>query len=152
MGTAQKGFSGDGKAAHASTNAYYRSGFDSSGSMLPQINLWLGVQYGNRRRRYREKTRMDWISLVLGIVVGSCVTSALVWSQRGTARQAAPSGYFAQVALSVVVTALLAGAIRMGIEYMSTGSLSATGAWLGTGWLLGGLVAGWFVSGAMQRD
>ncbi len=63
-----------------------------------------------------------------------------------------PPGYFAQVALSVVVTALLAGLVRMGIEYASTGSLSATGAWLGSGWLLGGLLAGWFVSGAMQRD
>ena len=95
---------------------------------------------------------MDWVSLVLGIVVGSCVTSVLVWSQRGTLRQAVPPGYFARVALSVVVTALLAGAIRMALEYASTGSLSATGAWLGSGWLLGGLLAGWFVSGAMQRD
>jgi len=94
---------------------------------------------------------MDWISLVLGIVVGSCVTSALVWSQRGTLRQAAPPGYFAQVALSVIVTAVLAGVVRMGIEYAATGSLSMTGAWLGSGWLLGGLLAGWFVIGAMQR-
>src|SRR5258707_10549417 len=99
-----------------------------------------------------ENIQMDWTSLVLGIVVGSCVTSALVWAQRGTARQAAPPGYFAQVALSVVVTAVLAGLIRMGLEYATTGSLSTTGAWLGSGWLLGGLVAGWFVSGAMQRD
>jgi hypothetical protein len=95
---------------------------------------------------------MDWTSLVLGIVVGACATSVLVWSQRGTVQQAAPPGYFAQVALSVVVTALLAGALRMGVEYASTGSLSTTGAWLASGWLLGGLLAGWFVSGAMQRD
>jgi hypothetical protein len=99
-----------------------------------------------------ENTQMDWTSLVLGIVVGSCVTSVLVWSQRGTVRQAAPPGYFAQVAMSVVVTAILAGLVGMGIEYASAGSLSATGAWLGSGWLLGGLLAGWFVSGAMQRD
>src|SRR4051812_20577315 len=99
-----------------------------------------------------EIMRMDWTSLVLGIVVGSCVTSALVWSQRGTMRQAAPPGYFAQVAMSVVITALLAGLVRMGIEYASTGSLSATAAWLGIGWLIGGLLAGWFVSGAMRRD
>jgi hypothetical protein len=95
---------------------------------------------------------MDWTSLILGIVVGSCVTSALVWSQRGTVGQAAPTGYFARVALSVVVTALLAGLVRMGIEYASSGNLSPTAAWLSSGWLLGGLVAGWFVSGAMQRD
>ena len=95
---------------------------------------------------------MDWTSLILGIVVGSCVTSVLVWSQRGTLRQAAPPGYFVQVALSVVVTSVLAGVIRMAIEYASTGNVSATGAWLGSGWLLGGLLAGWFVSGAMQRD
>jgi hypothetical protein len=99
-----------------------------------------------------ENTCMDWISLVLGVVVGSCVTSLLIWSQLGTVRQAAPPGNLAQVALSVVVTALLAGVVRMGIEYISTGSLSATGAWLGSGWLLGGLLAGWFVSGAMQHD
>ena len=95
---------------------------------------------------------MDWIALVLGIVVGSCVTSALVWSQRGTVRQAAPPGYFAQVALSVVATAVFAGVVMIGIGYASTGSLSATGAWLGCGWLLGGLLAAWFVSGTMQRD
>jgi len=95
---------------------------------------------------------MDWTSLMLGIVVGSCVTSVLVWSQRGTLRQAAPPGYFAQVALSVIVTAVLAGVVGMGLEYAATGKLSVTGAWLAIGWLLGGLVAAWFVSGAMQRD
>jgi len=95
---------------------------------------------------------MDWTSLVLGIVVGACVTSVLVWSQRGTVRQAAPPGYFAQVALSVVVTAVLAGVVGIGIEYAATGKLSPTGAWMGIGWLLGGLVAGWVVSGAMRRD
>ena len=95
---------------------------------------------------------MDWMSLVLGIVLGSCVTSALIWAQRGTARQAAPDGYFARVALSVVVTALLAGLVRLAIEYGSSGSLSASAIWLGSGWMLGGLLAGWFVSGAMQRD
>ena len=94
---------------------------------------------------------MDWMSLVLGIVLGSCVTSALVWAQRGTARQAAPDGYFARVAMSVVLTALLAGLVVVGIEYVRTGSFSATGIWLGSGWMLGGLLAGWFVSGAMQR-
>jgi hypothetical protein len=98
----------------------------------------------------REKC-MDWILLVLGLVLGSCVTSALIWAQRGTARQAAPPGYFARVAMSVVVTALLAGLVVVGIEYAGSGSLSATGIWLGSGWMLGGLLAGWFLSGAMQR-
>lgn len=94
---------------------------------------------------------MDWTSLVLGIVLGSCVTSALVWSQRGIARQPAPPGYFARVAMSVVVTALLAGLVRLGMEYASSGGLSASAIWLGSGWMLGGLLAGWFLSGAMQR-
>ena len=94
---------------------------------------------------------MDWISLVLGIVLGSCVTSALIWSQRGTARQAAPPGYFSRVAMSVVVTALLAVLVRLGVDYASTGGFSASSIWLGSGWMLGGLLAGWFLSGAMQR-
>jgi hypothetical protein len=94
---------------------------------------------------------MDWTSLVLGIVLGSCVTSALIWAQRGTAQPAAPPGYFARVAMSVVVTALLAGLVRLGIEYMGSGSFGASGIWLGSGWMLGGLLAGWFLSGAMQR-
>ncbi|HJZ47882.1 MAG TPA: hypothetical protein VKE41_11975 [Roseiflexaceae bacterium] len=95
---------------------------------------------------------MDWMSLVLGIVLGSCVTSALVWAQRGTARQAAPPGYFARVAMSVVVTGLLAGLVRLGIEYASSGSMGATGIWLGSGWMLGGLLAAWFLTGAAQRE
>jgi hypothetical protein len=45
------------------------------------------------------------------------------------------------------MTALLAGVVRMSIDYATTGSLSATGIWFGSGWLLGGLVTGWFVSG-----
>jgi hypothetical protein len=94
---------------------------------------------------------MDWISLVLGIVLGSCVTSALIWSQRGTVRQAAPPGYFGRVAMSVVITAVLASLVRLGFEYASTGVFSMSAIWFGSGWMLGGLVAAWFLSGAMQR-
>jgi hypothetical protein len=55
------------------------------------------------------------------------------------------------VAQSVAITALIAGLVRLGIDYVATGGLSATGIWFGTGWLLGGLATGWLLSGAMQR-
>ena len=94
---------------------------------------------------------MDWMWLILGVVLGSLITSVLIWAQRGTMRQEIPPGYFARVAQSSVITALLAGLVRMGIDYATTGSLSATGIWFGSGWLLGGLVTGWLLSGAVQR-
>jgi len=55
------------------------------------------------------------------------------------------------VALSVVITALLAGLPRLGLDYATAGGLSATGVWFGGGWLLGGLLAGWFLSTTLQR-
>jgi hypothetical protein len=94
---------------------------------------------------------MDWMWLVVGLMLGSLITAVLIWSQRGTMRQDAPPGYFARVAQSAAITALLAGLVRMGIDFATTGGLSATGIWFGSGWLLGGLVAGWLLSGAMQR-
>jgi hypothetical protein len=53
---------------------------------------------------------MDWMWLVIGLMLGSLLTAVLIWSQRGTMQQAAPPGYFARVAQSAVITALLAGA------------------------------------------
>jgi hypothetical protein len=94
---------------------------------------------------------MNWMWLIGGIVLGSLVTCVLIWTQRGTIQNELPPGYFARVALSVVITALLAGLARLGLDYAAAGSLSATGIWFGGGWLLGGLVAGWFLSAAMQR-
>lgn len=94
---------------------------------------------------------IDWMWLVGGLVVGSLVTCVLIWAQRGTMRQELPAGYFARVALSVVITALLAGLARLALDYASAGSLSATGVWFGGGWMLGGLVAGWLLNGALQR-
>jgi hypothetical protein len=94
---------------------------------------------------------MDWMWLAIGLMLGSFITAVLIWSQRGTMQQGAPPGYFARVAQSAAITALLAGLVWVGIDYATTGAVSATGIWFGTGWLLGGLVAGWLLSGAMQR-
>lgn len=94
---------------------------------------------------------MDWTWLVFGVVLGSLVTCVLIWSQRGTSARGLPDGYFARVAQSVAITALLAGMVRMALDYASTGGVSATGVLFGGGWLLGGLVAGWALSAAMQR-
>jgi hypothetical protein len=84
--------------------------------------------------------------LVMGLAVGSLVTAALIWSQRGTGGQAYPPGYFARVAQSVLATAVLAGLARVALDYLSTGGLSTTGLWFGAGWLVGGVVAAWFLS------
>jgi hypothetical protein len=94
---------------------------------------------------------MNVMWLIGGIVLGSLVTCVLIWTQRGTIQRELPPGYFARLASSVVITALLAGLARLGLDYATTGGLSATGVWFGGGWLLGGLMAGWFLSGAMQR-
>jgi len=94
---------------------------------------------------------MDWIWLIFGLVLGSLITSVLIWAQRGTIQQELPPGYFARVALSVVITALLAGLVRLGLDYATAGGLSMTGVWFGGGWLLGGLVAGWLLTAALQR-
>ncbi len=95
---------------------------------------------------------MEVMWLIFGIVIGSLITSVLIWTQRGTTRQNLPSGYFARVALSVVLTALFAGLVRLGLDYAASGNLSASGVWFGGGWLLGGLVAGWVISNALQRS
>lgn len=94
---------------------------------------------------------MDWMWLSLGVVLGSLITSVLIWAQRGTrARELEPS-YFARVALSVVITALLAGLARLALEYARAGGLSATGIWFGGGWLLGDLLAGSLLSTRLQQ-
>jgi xanthine/uracil permease len=94
---------------------------------------------------------MDWMWLVMGVVLGSLVTSALVWAQRGTARSELPPDYLSRVALSVVATSLVAGLGTMALGYASTGVPSLTSVWFGSGWLLGGLLAAWFLSRAMRR-
>ena len=94
---------------------------------------------------------MDWMWLLFGVVLGSLLTAVLIWTQRGTLPQELPPSYFARVALSVVITALLAGLARLSLEYATVGHLSASGVWFGIGWLLGGLVAGWFLSPSLQR-
>jgi hypothetical protein len=94
---------------------------------------------------------MDWMWLIFGVVLGSLITSVLIWAQRGTRAQELGPSYFARVALSVVITALLAGLARLGLDFATAGGLSTTGVWFGGGWLLGGLLAGWFLSTALQR-
>ena len=94
---------------------------------------------------------MDWMTIVFGLVLGSCVTSALIWLQRGTVTTADSNSYFTRVALSAVLTAVLAGIVRTVIDYGAAGMLTMAGTWFGTGWLLGGLLAGWVLSGPMRR-
>src|SRR6476646_6442669 len=94
---------------------------------------------------------IDWTSLVLGIVLGSCVTSALIWYQRGTRQPAGETGYFARVAMSVVLTAIFAGVVISVIGSMMGAAQISAGPFFGTGWLIGGLVAGWFISAPMRR-
>jgi hypothetical protein len=94
---------------------------------------------------------MDWMWLIVGLVLGSLITSVLIWAQRGTTQQELPPDYFTRVALSVVITALLAGLVRLGLDYANTGGLSMIGVLFGGGWMLGGLLAGWFLSRSLQR-
>ncbi|HEX9369905.1 MAG TPA: hypothetical protein VF897_02835 [Roseiflexaceae bacterium] len=89
--------------------------------------------------------------MVFGLVLGSCVTSALIWAQRSSDRSSVPEGYFARVALSAAITALVGGLVRTAIDYGQSGRLTLTGTVFGTGWLLGGLIAGWFLSGSTRR-
>lgn len=94
---------------------------------------------------------MDWSWLVFGLMLGSLITCVLIWAQRGTLPQELPPDYFARVAQSVAITALLAGLARLILDYATTGGLSATGIWFGVGWMVGGLLAGWLLSRALQR-
>ena len=94
---------------------------------------------------------MDWMGLIFGMVLGSLVTSVLIWTQRGTAPQPLPPGYFSRVAQSVAITALIAGLARMALDLATVGSATIAGAWFAGGWLLGGLLAGWFLAGRMQQ-
>jgi hypothetical protein len=95
---------------------------------------------------------MDWTTLVLGLVLGSCVTSVLIWSRRPAAGSVDAGAYFTRVAMSAVLTAIVAGLARTALDYGSQGRLMLTGTLLGTGWMLGGLLAGWLLSGAMRRS
>jgi hypothetical protein len=95
---------------------------------------------------------MDWLTLVFGIVLGSCVTSALIWMLLPRARAGDPRALMGQIALSVVLTAILGGLARTGIEYGSSGVLTMAGVLFGTGWLIGGLVASWFLVGSPRKS
>lgn len=93
---------------------------------------------------------MNWTPLVLGIVLGSCVTTVLVWFQNQSLRVQA-EGYFSRLALSVVLTSVFAAAALSVISVLTTGHFDASGMVFGGGWMLGGLLAAWFVSGPMRR-
>jgi hypothetical protein len=99
----------------------------------------------------RERNIMDLTSLVFGVVLGSCVTSALVWMLRPRDPRAQTGSLMRSVMLSVVLTAILGGLARTGIEYGNSGVLTMAGVLFGTGWLLGGLLAGWFLTNYIQR-
>jgi Na+/phosphate symporter len=94
---------------------------------------------------------MDPSLLIVGLVLGSCITSALIWfhARSQGARSAYPD--FSSVAQSVVVTAIVAGIVRVVADYFSLGAVTMAGVVFGTGWMLGGLLAGWFLTGPMRR-
>lgn len=94
---------------------------------------------------------MDWSWFIFGVLLGSLITSVLIWTQRRMVQQELPPDYFNRVAMSVALTAILASIVRVGIDYASTSSLNMTGILFGGGWLLGGLLAGWFLSRSAQR-
>lgn len=89
---------------------------------------------------------MDWMMLILGAALGSCVTTALVWFQQRDIRRTNGEQYFGRVALSVVLTALVLGVLWTAIDASTSGSMRAGPPLFATGWLLGGLLGGWFVS------
>lgn len=94
---------------------------------------------------------MDFTSLVFGVVLGSCVTSILYWMLRP--RDAAqPTTLTRPIMLSVVLTAILGGLARTALEYGSTGTLTMSGVLFGTGWLVGGLLAGYFLTGSARQS
>lgn len=93
---------------------------------------------------------MDWFMLVLGLVLGSCVTTALVWWQQ-RAGALNTDGYFSRLALSVVLTSLFIGAVTMLIEYATTRTITSGRPLFATGWLIGGLIGGWLVTGPLRR-
>lgn len=95
---------------------------------------------------------MDWRSLIFGMVLGSCVTSALIWMLVPRGQASDPRALRRQIGLSVVLTAILGGLARTGIEYGSSGVLTMAGALFGTGWLIGGLLAGWFLVDSARKS
>ena len=95
---------------------------------------------------------MDIASLVFGVVLGSCVTSILFWMLRPRGTDAQPGSLARPIMLSVVLTAILGGLARTALEYGSTGILTMAGVLFGTGWLVGGLLAGYFLAGSAQKS
>jgi hypothetical protein len=95
---------------------------------------------------------MDWVSLVFGIVLGSCVTSALIWMLLPRGQASDRWTLLRQIGLSVVLTAILGGLARTAIEYGSSGVLTMTGVLFGTGWLIGGLLADWFLVSSVRKS
>lgn len=93
----------------------------------------------------KDKT-VDWLMLVFGAALGSCVTTALVWFQRRDIQAANGNEFFSRVALSVVLTSLVLGVLWTLIDFSTSGAMRSGPPLFATGWLLGGLVGGWFVS------
>ncbi len=94
---------------------------------------------------------LDFVTPWPQIVLGSLITLVQIWAQRGTRQQELPPSYSARVAGSAVITALLAGVVRRGLDYIIIGRLSTTGVWFGGDRLLDGPVAGWLLSATLQR-
>ncbi|MBC8160899.1 MAG: hypothetical protein H7Z42_06735 [Roseiflexaceae bacterium] len=93
---------------------------------------------------------MDWTMLLLGIALGASTTILLVWMQQRAGAQI-DGGYFPRLALSVVLTASLVGAAMSLVEYFSTGTVTLGRPLFATGWLVGGLLSGWIVTGRGRK-
>jgi hypothetical protein len=93
--------------------------------------------------------RMDWMSLILGAVLGSSVTAGLVWFSGSRGGNAQID--FRPVALSVVLTSIIGGLLRTGVDFGVEGAFVLSGLLFGGGWMLGGLLAGWVLTGPMRR-
>lgn len=92
-----------------------------------------------------------WQVLGMGAVVAAGVTALLMqFFGRGQATSQ-PDRAFRQVALSVLLTAVVGGLARTGLDFAATGALTAAGIVFGVGWLLGGLGVAWLLTGPLRN-
>jgi hypothetical protein len=94
---------------------------------------------------------MDWMMLALGIVLGSSVTTGLIWFQNRSTQVSGTTGYFSRVALSILLTGIVGSVALSAIAYIQTGSFSFGSISFGSGWVLGGLLAAWLITGPLRR-
>lgn len=92
-----------------------------------------------------------WQTFGLGIVIAAGLTAALMQFFGRAQQHAEPVRAFRQVATSVLLTAVLGGLARTGGDYALSGALAIDGAVFGMGWLLGGLLVAWLLTGQLRE-